>query len=114
MTAPVTVDADTPAVINVRAYHGDSWSQTFRFLDNNLPVDLTGATVESHARGTLADTTPLTVTVLDPTDGQIQIGPPGGGLEPDRYTYDVQVDQAGGVRTWVSGWLRVYADITDA
>ena len=34
-----------PVLVNLNAYHGDSWSQTFRFLEGSIPQYLTGATV---------------------------------------------------------------------
>lgn len=108
-----TTVAATPATVNLVCYRGDSWAQTFRFLADDQPVDLTGLDVEAAARGTVGPTVALVVTVTDPTDGTIEVRLPDGGLAPDFYDYDVEVTDRGAVTTWVRGKLKVERDVTN-
>ena len=102
-----------PPKANLEAYEGDTWAQTFRFLDEGEPVDLTGATVAAQARSTTAVTYELAVTV-GPGAGEVTIGFSDEPLTRDIYDYDVEVDSSGAVRTWVRGRMRVFHDVTDA
>lgn len=104
--------ADLPERVDLTAYHGDTWSQLFRLLTDDVPVDLTGATVESWAISRSGATTPLAVALGDP--GEITIGLPADGLDPGAYRYDIEVtDAALEVRTWIVGKLTVQQDITN-
>jgi hypothetical protein len=100
-----------PVTANLNAYHGDSWSQTFRLMQGANPVDLTGCIVTSSCRGTTGDTYTMQVFIDDPTQGTIRIEIPDG-LQPDLYAYDIQVVDAGAVTTWVSGRLQLRGDVT--
>jgi hypothetical protein len=111
VTATATVAA-TPATINLVVYHGDTWTQTFRFLTGDQPIDLAGYTFTASARGSTGYTTPLAVTILDPADGTIMLALPPEGLPPDLYRYDVQADQDETVGTWIRGYLRIQQDVT--
>ena len=61
-----------PPKANLEAYQGDTWAQTFRFLDEGTPVDLTGATVEAWARDTTNGIHELDVTI-GPAAGEVTI-----------------------------------------
>jgi hypothetical protein len=103
-----------PAVVDLDAYQGDTWAQTFRFVEAGTPVDLTGATVESHARRVVGsvELVPLVVALGEP--GEVTISYPAtGALESGSYEYDVQVDVSGLVRTWVRGRLSILRDVTE-
>lgn len=101
-----------PVIWNLEAYRGDSWSQTFRFLRGDVPVDLSGASVEAWARnGVNGDSAPLVVVLGAP--GEITLQLPPDGLPWQRYAYDVEVTQAGVVQTWVRGRLTVTRDVTN-
>jgi hypothetical protein len=102
-----------PVTVNLSAYNGDSWSQTFVFKDGDQVHDLTGATVASWARSS-EETVHLVVTMDDPTSGEVTIGPPSGGIDPGVYAYDVEVDDTNGVLTWVKGQLSIVGDVTNA
>lgn len=103
-----------PVVWDLDVYRGDSWSQEFRFLRDDAPIDLSGATVEAWARnGVNGDTSPLVVVVDDPTDGRVVLHMPPDGLPWQTYAYDVEVDLDGVVQTWVRGKLRVHRDVTN-
>jgi hypothetical protein len=103
-----------PVTVNLNAYGGDSWAQTFVFKDGDALHDLTGATIASWVRNPAGTTTHLVVSVDDPTNGEVTIGPPSGGLPSGIYAYDVEVDDTNGVLTWVKGQLSVEGDVTNA
>lgn len=112
MSTVTETGAGLPAVWDIDAYRGDSWSQTFRFLRGDEPVDLSGATVEAWARGgSGADPIPLVVVLGAP--GEVSIQFPVDGLPWQTYLYDVEVTQDGVVQTWVRGKLRVVRDVTN-
>jgi hypothetical protein len=105
--------AQLPTRVDLSAYRGDTWSQTFRFKHDTTPVDLTGATVAAWAQPLYTGAVVfLTVTIRDPIAGEVQIALGPDGLPAGSYTYDVQVTIATVVTTWVRGTLTVTADIT--
>ena len=100
-----------PATVNCKAYRGDDWQQTFRFKTGEEPIDLSGATVESEARHRkTGDVFPLRVAV---SDGAVTISLPAESLPAGSYEYDIEVDEAGTVTTWVRGLLIVTRDVTN-
>jgi hypothetical protein len=102
-----------PVDCRLTAYRGDTWSQQFRLVRDDVPVDLTGATVESWAKSEL-EVVPLAATIVDAA-GMVAIGPPPAGLEAKTWDYDVEVTESGGaVTTWVRGTLTVRPDVTNA
>ena len=101
-----------PAAINLAAYRGDTWAQTFRFKYDTAPLDLTGATVAAQARDG-STTTSLVVTVTNPTGGEVQVALPAGSLPAGSYSYDIEVTKAGQVTTWVRGQLVLTRDVTN-
>jgi hypothetical protein len=108
-----------PASIDLCAYAGDTWSQTFRFIEGGEPLDLTDATVGCEARpqgGKSGDQEELYVTV-GPDPGEVTLAwqPGTEGLESGAYAYDVEVTTPDGrVTTWVRGRLVVERDVTNA
>ena len=101
-----------PAKVDLVAYRGDTWAQTFRFLQGGSPVDLISATVASWALSPSGEVVPLVVTFGAP--GEVTISQPEGGLTPEQWAYDVEVTNAGVVKTWVRGRLGISADVTNA
>lgn len=101
-----------PARVDLNAYHGDSWAQTFRFLHGTTPVDLTAATVESEARNGTDARTPLVVEITDAADGKITLKLPAA-LAHGRYSYDIEVTDGAVVTTWIRGSLVVDRDVTN-
>jgi hypothetical protein len=101
-----------PAKADLTAYQGDTWAQTFRFLDDGVPVDLAGSTVTAWARSTTGEASDLAVTVGPPA-GEVTIGFANGGLPRDVYDYDVEVETGGAIRSWVRGRLQVVRDVTN-
>jgi hypothetical protein len=101
-----------PATVNLTAYRGDTWAQTFRLKQGDTPVDLSGATIDCWATSTNGSLV-LTATITNPAAGEIQLTPPVNGLPAGAYTYDVEIRQNGIVTTWVRGSLTVTADITN-
>jgi hypothetical protein len=102
-----------PVAVNLEAYHGDSWQQTFRLLDDTTPHDLTAATIASLARRTSDETTTsLTVTTANQgtNPGEFTLTAPA--IETGFYIYDVQITEASVITTWIRGQLHVSGDIT--
>jgi hypothetical protein len=101
-----------PAVVNLTAYQGDTWSQTFRFKQDTVPLNLTGATVAAWAKPYSGPVVILTATITNAVGGEVQLSAtaplPTGG-----YQYDVEVTKASVVTTWVRGTLTVNADVTN-
>jgi len=105
--------SDLPITHNLSAYHGDTWSKTFRLVRAGAPVNLTGATIECEARAPSGEVAPLTVTIEDPTDGRFNLKLPAD-LPPWSYLYDVEVTENNGVTlTWIKGTLTVTRDVTN-
>jgi hypothetical protein len=104
---------DLPVTYDLTAYRGDTWAQTFRLIQDDVPINLTGATVKSWARlPTAKNAIPLQVTV-GPEAGKVTISLPPTGMPAGRYNYDLQVaEQDGTVTTWIKGTLRVDQDVT--
>jgi hypothetical protein len=107
-----------PVVVDLTAYRGDTWAQTFRLLEGepSAPVDLTGASVEAEARRALVDESiVLAVSIADPpTLGEVTLGQPEGGLDCGQYEYDVEVVRGGTITTWVKGKISVEHDVTNS
>jgi hypothetical protein len=111
-----------PVTSNLTVYRGDTWSQGFRFLRDDLPVDLTGATVESEARPTnnghhsAATRIPLQVDVTNAPNGEISLSLPSDlhTMPPADYVYDIEIAEADTtVTTWIRGTLTVLRDVTN-
>jgi hypothetical protein len=103
---------ELPVTYNLKAYRGDTWSQTFRFVYAGTPVDLTGATVACWA---VAKDIPFALSCATAAEGMVTITMPDPELEPGAYSYDVEViDVSGTVTTWVRGRLQVEQDVTNA
>ena len=113
MSPVATSVAAVPATINLTVYRVDTWTQGFRFLTDTTPVDLTGLTIQAQARDSLDNTSSLVVTITDPTDGTLKLSLPTGGLPADLYSYDIEVDDAGAITSWVRGKLRIERDVTN-
>ena len=107
--------AALPVTVDLTAYRGDSWAQTFRFLEAGTPIDLAAATVAAQARKFDGEVVPLVAAKGDP--GEVTIGLPPGGLDCGSWTYDVEVtfpDPDPSVTTWVRGTLTVSPDVTNS
>ena len=100
-----------PAHVDLTAYRGDTWSQTFRFKRDENPVDLSGATVEAEARSETGRVQ-LVAAVGTPAEGEVTISLPAD-VEAGVYDYDVEVTDEGFVQTWVKGRLAVNPDVTN-
>jgi hypothetical protein len=103
-----------PARIDLSAYHGDTWSQTFKLYEAGQPADLTGATAACHLKPRTGATIPITATVTAPTTGEVTITLPATPPPPARYEYDLEVTKAGVVTTWAFGHLNLRSDVTNA
>lgn len=108
-----TVTASLPAQVNLNAYYGDTWTQSFRFLSGDQPADLTGLELKAAARGTTGIIHPLIATTSDtPTDGTILISL-AEPMDADLYDYDIQAANPDGTTTTiVAGHLRMHQDVT--
>lgn len=105
-----------PATVNLEIYHGDSWSQNFKLLQDNVPVDLSSATVAASAVGrsgdSLGDSVPITAAVVVGSPGTIKLSLAPGAISAGVFSYDVQVTKSGTVTTWIRGDLTVVPDVT--
>jgi hypothetical protein len=102
-----------PATANLTAYRGDSWAQTFRFLEDDQPVDLNDTTVASWARPKTGTAALPLLTTIGPDPGTVTLALPTE-IQPGTYAYDVEItDATGTVTTWVRGDLRIDRDVTN-
>jgi uncharacterized protein YukE len=103
-----------PGIADLEAYRGDTWAQTFRFLESGVPVDLTDSVVTAWARPFGGGHVDLPVSVGE--NGEVTLAQPAGGWNGSSfYTYDVEVTHLDStVRTWVRGTIKVLEDITNA
>jgi hypothetical protein len=109
----VTISSGLPQNVNLIAYHGDTWSQQFQFVESGVPLDLTSATITAEARGTNGLELQLPTGIVGAaTNGTISIGLPATGVLIDLYDYDIQIVKAGNTVTWVNGRLQVRPDVT--
>jgi hypothetical protein len=103
---------DLPVTVNLRAYRGDTWAQTFRFIHDDVPIDLTDAAVASWAESP-EGCWQLVAAPAD--DGLVTISMPDPPLDANPYSYDVEVTNPDGtITTWVRGRLTVEQDVTNA
>jgi hypothetical protein len=106
--------SNLPATYDLQAYHGDTWSQSFRFNDGTNYIDLSTSSVTSEAVArsgadfgasytldTTVESDPGTVTL------RLPLGMPVGD-----YSYDVQVTTGQGITTWIRGTLTVIPDVS--
>jgi hypothetical protein len=114
-TSTTTTGPNLPAKVNLRFYRGDSWQQTFRLLQDDVPLDLTAMTIASQARGTTQEVFDLVaLAVGDPTQGVVQLERPTGGLPTDIYDYDIELTDPGNVvTTWIAGRMKLSRDVTN-
>jgi|SRR5215471_6480628 len=103
--------SDLPVTVNLDAYEGDNWFQTFRFKQNANPVDLTAAQVLSEARGPGATLFQIPTNLGNASQGEVTLLMPPG-IKAGSYYYDVQVTLNGQVTTWVTGKLLVSPEVT--
>lgn len=101
-----------PAIVDNTPYRGDTWAQELDFIENGLPLDLTGATVTSQARNRAGDVFDLDVAILDATAGKITIGQNPVDLPAANYVYDVQFAKGAETTTRVRGRLYVQRDVS--
>jgi hypothetical protein len=101
---------ELPVQVNLDAYQGDSWFQTFRLKTNNVVVDLTGAVVKSGAHGPGSLYFDVPVTLTNPVGGELMISLPSG-MRAGSYRYDIQVAKAGVTTTWITGRLDVGKEV---
>lgn len=104
------------------AYKGDTFEDLqFTLLENNVAIDLTGATIKCQFRKekktgslikTLTDTSGITVT--DATGGIFKIDAFTMTWNAGEYFYDIQItDSSGVIFTYLQGTLNVIQDVTE-
>lgn len=103
-----------PFVQNLSVYRGDTWSQTFRFLDaDGQPHDLSGSTVVSEARPIKGGANIDLVTIAPNGTGEVTLKLPPEGLNPGDYEYDIEETKGTDVQTWVRGLLHIQRDVSN-
>lgn len=115
MTAPVRIDET--AEINFVKYHGDSFSIRFalKYKSNQLPVDITLATIKVTV-GTLTEASSGVTVTNGGTTGIVNIFIPDTTMDDltagTTYDVEVQLSYASGVRyTVFSGSLELLEDV---
>ena len=103
--------SDLPVTVNLDAYEGDDWSQTFRFKTNTTPVDLSSASVLSECRGPGAQMFQIPTNLANASQGEVTLMLPEG-IKAGSYYYDVQVTLNGLITTWVTGKLNISPEVT--
>jgi hypothetical protein len=105
-------------------YAGDHNSVRWRFVAGGAPWDLTGTTVEAHARRRDTDVDPALVadvTVIDGPTGVVDIAWDGeavrallDGVSSWEGVYDMQLTAAGDVLadTMIRAKMRAFMDVT--
>jgi hypothetical protein len=105
-----------PSVVDLEAYHGDTWSQTFRLSDGTDYIDLTGSDVTCSAiaqdGNNFGTAYPLNV-VKGSNTGEVTISFTGAPMSVPvgHYAYDLQVADDE-IVTWVRGTINVIPDVT--
>jgi hypothetical protein len=115
-----------PGDYPITLYRGDTRVWTFAFLedDQETTIDLTGKTWESEVRSA-TDASPVLLTFTiddtDAADGVIVVTLPatawddvdiGSTAPTSKWFWDLQSTEAGVVRTWVKGKVKVLWDVT--
>jgi hypothetical protein len=103
--------AELPVTVNLDAYEGDDWFQTFRFKEDTTPVDLSSAQVRSECRGPGAALFEMPTNLGNASGGEVTLMLPEG-IKAGSYYYDVQVTLSGQITTWVTGKLNVKPEVT--
>jgi hypothetical protein len=102
-----------PVKHDLRAYRGDTWSQSFRFIWQGDPVDLSTATVTAWAVNCEGH---WDLPATGGADGIVTIAMPDPEIPVSLYTYEYDIEvteQDGTVTTWVRGRLKVDQDVTN-
>ncbi len=103
------------------ARRGDTYNGVqFQYIINEVPKNLTGATIKigfrqgsANGQQVLVLSTGNGVTITNAAQGIFRIDPFIVLLPAGNYPYDIQLtDVAGVVKTYVSGTLKVIQDIT--
>ena len=114
-----------PGVVNIaNHYKGDTFDgiqYTILNSSDNLPIDLTGATIKSQFRKSnrkgsiiLEITDGVGITVSDAVNGIFEIDSFLLDWQPSTYYYDIEITFSNGVvKTYIEGTLIVNQDITN-
>jgi hypothetical protein len=93
----------------------------FEVLENDLPVDLTGATINMDLRQTAASDTSLKrfstttneIEITDPLLGKFQFKEQIVNVAAYSYYYDIEINYASGrTKTWIAGKWKIKQDVT--
>jgi hypothetical protein len=109
--------------LNFTHIKGDTFDEVaFDIKINDVPVNLTGATIKMQLRKNASDATAalsLTsvssagITITDAAQGQFKINKQIIDIEVFNYSYDIQFTFSGGdVKTYVYGTFNITPEIT--
>lgn len=102
-----------PVTVNLDAYHGDTWWQSFRFKRNDAPIDLNSVSIASQARRISTSILIPLVIAIESNPGLMTLSLPPD-IDAGTYAYDIQITEANGdVKTWVKGKLVIEKDETN-
>lgn len=101
---------------------GDTFEQVpFAILKNNVPLNLTGATIRMQLRGecgglialNLTSVANAGITITNATGGLFKINKQVIDIAAGNYSYDLEIKFADNtIKTWLSGSFLIECDIT--
>jgi hypothetical protein len=115
-----------PGDYPVTLYRGDTrvWSLAFTEDDGTTPIDLTGKTWRAQVRETVDSASPLMDITVDDTDaatGELVLTLPatewvGVAAETptEKWYWDLESTDAGVVRTYLAGKVKIRGDVSRA
>lgn len=114
MSAALDASPGLPVTVNLTVYRGDGWTQPFRFLRGEAPLDLSGYTAAATCRSPGGEAVPMVATIGEDAGTVVLAFATGAMPDPRDYRYDIELtDGAGGVTTWVAGRLRLARDVAN-
>lgn len=106
--------ATLPITVDLEAYRGDSWTQTFRLLRGGAPIELNDVVIKCVALHISTTTNTDLVVIVEPDPGVFTLALPSD-VRAGLYKYDVEItDTVGQVKTWIKGKLEIEKDVTNA
>lgn len=107
-------------MLNLKTIRGNTFEQMpFELLQNNVPIDLTGAEIKMQLRKECNGVVYLEldqdngITITDAVNGRFQIDEQIINIAAGNYKYDIRITFGDGtVKTWIKGDFLVICNIT--
>lgn len=107
-----------PGKLDIKIWRNDTWIQVYALTANDVPINISGATVNIQVRKGCDGTLALSVTngngatIGGASNNEITVNKLVN-IDKGTYKWDMQVTQVGGtVRTYLEGQFIVYDDVT--